>query len=520
VAFVRSGNRKHQADRSVRVLRVLRLGLLCAFLIGLDAGAAAASPWAEVGDTSLRSDIEILATARMVDGITSQWPMSWRGLYARLDDNTALTFQPSYVAEAAGRVRTRAIVETRSGFQTFAMADLTNQPSVIRDFGALGRQDAQAGLSMQYNMDTTSFRLNIGMQTTDRYDRQTLMFDGSYIAQLVGNSIVYAGYMPHWWGPGWMSALSLSNNARPFPHVGIMRADTSAFQWPVLRWLGPWQLEAFVGVLDGATRVNRNVLYNAVRFSINPLPGLEIGVARMDEMCGTGNPCKPLAEWFHFSNHVKFVNGVPIVGVNQTNDEGLIDIHYSGHLGRMPFSLYAQEMNEVQSNPLPQSVSHLYGASIWAPRRDGMLRLTLEWASTIPTYQLFWGHDDHGFAYNNGQYPDGMRYRNRSLGFSLDSDSQLLSLSGDWTSDSGIEYQLMLHHADVSNPFINSKDPNVHTTYNAVTTAPVRINMAEARVSFPLRRMMVDLAVRAQDDQPRPDHGFTAAVEMRVRAAL
>jgi hypothetical protein len=44
--------------------------------------------------------------------------------------------------------------------------------------------------------------------------------------------------------------------------------------------------------------------------------------------------------------------------------------------------------------------------------------------------------------------------------------------------------------------------------------------MAEARVSFPLRRMMVDLAVRAQDDQPRPDHGFTAAVEMRVRAAL
>ncbi|OJU10799.1 MAG: hypothetical protein BGN85_03395, partial [Alphaproteobacteria bacterium 64-11] len=376
------------------------------------------------------------------------------------------------------------------------------------DFSALGRENAQAQLSMQYNMDTTSIRLNVGAQTTDRYDHQTLMLDGSYIAQLVGNSIVYAGYLPHWWGPGWMTALSLSNNARPFPHVGIMRADTSAFTWPVLRWLGPWQAELFVGLLDG-DRITRNTIYNGLRFSFNPLPGLEIGIARMDEVCGSGRPCSPLSEWFHFSNNSK--------QVNQTNDEGLIDIHYSGHIGHLPFSLYAQEMNEVQSNPLPQSVSHLYGASAWSPVHGGIMRLTLEWASSIPTYQLFWGYSDHGFAYNNGQYPDGMRYRGRSLGFSLDSDSQLLSLSGDWQSPHGYEYRLTLNHADVSNPYI---DVQQRGFYNIVTTAPVRINMVEGKISLPVRNMMVDLAVRAQDDQPRPDRGFTAAAEVRVRAAL
>ncbi len=505
MAFAWPGNKKHQAGRGARIGRV---GLLSACMLGFWLGGASASPWAEVGDESLRSDIELLATARMVDGITSQWPISWRGLYARLDNDPALDLQPSYIVQAAGRVRSRAIAETRSGFLTIAAVDLTNEPSVVRDFGALGRQNAQASLSMQYNMDTTSFRLNIGAQTSNRHDHQTLMFDGSYIAQLVGNSIVYAGYMPHWWGPGWISAMSLSNNARPFPHVGIMRADTSAFTWPILRWLGPWQLEAFVGVLDG-DRINRNTIYDAVRFSFNPLPGLEIGFARMNQMCGTGQPCKPLSEWFHFSNNQ--------TTTNQTNDQGLIDIRYSGHIGRIPFSLYAQEMNEVQSNPLPQSVSHLYGASIWSPARGGMARLTLEWASTIPTYQLFWGHDDHGFAYNNGQYPDGMRYRNRSLGFSLDSDSQLFSIVGDWRSPHGIDYRLSLQHADVSNPYIGLTRPSF---YNIVTTSPVRINMVEGRVSFPFRRMMVDLAVRAQDDQPRPDRGFNAAAEIRLRSML
>jgi hypothetical protein len=226
-------------------------------------------------------------------------------------------------------------------------------------------------------------------------------------------------------------------------------------------------------------------------------------------MCGSNHPCSPLSEWFHFSNNSN--------NLNETNDQGLIDIHYTGRIGSLPFSLYAQEMNEVQSNPMPQSVSHLYGATIWSPIRGGVARFTLEWASSIPTYSLFGGAVDHGFAYNNYSYLDGMRYRRRSLGFSLDSDSQLLSLAADLQMSGGLDYRLTFHHADVSNPLIAIKNPNV---YNVVTTSPVRINMVEGRLSFPLRQMMVDLAVRAQDDQPRPDRGFMAAAEIRVRAAL
>ena len=46
------------------------------------------------------------------------------------------------------------------------------------------------------------------------------------------------------------------------------------------------------------------------------------------------------------------------------------------------------------------------------------------------------------------------------------------------------------------------------------------MNMGEARVSLPLPRMKLDLAVHLQDDQPRPKTGFTASVEAALRIAL
>jgi hypothetical protein len=45
-------------------------------------------------------------------------------------------------------------------------------------------------------------------------------------------------------------------------------------------------------------------------------------------------------------------------------------------------------------------------------------------------------------------------------------------------------------------------------------------NIGEARVSLPMPGFKVDLAARLQDDQPRPDKGFTASIEMGVRLDL
>ena len=128
----------------------------------------------------------------------------------------------------------------------------------------------------------TALRLSVGAWTD--YTGRSTQYDpdGTYVAQRIGGAVVYAGYLTHWWGPGWISALSLSNNARPFPQVGIERLDTSAFRTPLLSWLGPWQVEFFVGCARRRARLRRTRSISALRFTFNPLPGLQIGLARTD----------------------------------------------------------------------------------------------------------------------------------------------------------------------------------------------------------------------------------------------
>jgi hypothetical protein len=45
----------------------------------------------------------------------------------------------------------------------------------------------------------------------------------------------------------------------------------------------------------------------------------------------------------------------------------------------------------------------------------------------------------------------------------------------------------------------------------------VHIDMGEARIAFPFWKAHIDLAGRLASDQPRPDHGFLAAIEAELR---
>ncbi len=478
-----------------------RLAGICAALALLTCMPASASPWAEVGDKQLRSDIEILAAADMIDGITTHWPLPWASIVARLRNRGAMQDQPAFVRAAATRVLHMAQSQMRFGdLRVTATIDGASTPSVVRGFDGLGRENALGQISAEYMGPTTAIRLSVGAEWRNGTSHISFLPDDSYVAQKIGSAVVYAGYLTHWWGPGWISALSLSNNARPFPQIGIERDETSAFSTPLLSWLGPWQAEFMVGLLDG-NRVADDTIYTGLRVTLNPLPGLEIGLSRTEEMCGTGHPCVPLKYYFEFANDASHLN--------HTNDEGLIDVKYSSILGGNPFAVYLQLMNEDSSPITHSATSHLFGASLWLPLGANPLRLTAEYTDSVPTLDIFsFGDVLHGAAYNNSGYIDGMRYRGRTIGFSLDSDSTLLTVQANWRDEDDWDYQLTLHHAAVSNPN--------NTLGNVVTSAPVHINMAEARVSFPFRELQVELAGRLQDDQPRPEHGFQASVEAAI----
>ncbi len=474
-----------------------------ALLFWLAVWPASASPWAEVGDNQLRSDIELLQSAGVIHDITIQWPLPWRSILRDLS-RTNLAGQPWSVRVAAQRVLARAHAGTAKGISSSLYLDVTNRTDVIYGFDGMGRGDAQTQISLSQNGDIFSGRISLGAITNDFGAKPNkLMLDGTYFSLRLGGLRAYAGYLDHWWGPGEISTLQLSNNARPLPQVGFERSSTAASSWPVLRWLGPWQLEFFVGKFDGP-QIQSNVYYDAAHLTLSPLPGLEIGLAKTEQFCGQGHPCAPLRDYFtnfDFSTHPDNVNG-----------EGSLEFKYGHTIGGVPIQIYAQMMNEDYSFFTSSGSSHLIGASTFVPTGGSPVKLTAEFTDTIATKTPFsFGNYIYGYTYTDFQFPDGMHYRGRTLGFSLDTDSTLLSLQGSWSDSADRFYELSLHHAVIGNH---------HTGVNIVTQAPVIVNMADARISLPWSSWKIDFDGRLQDDQPRPHKGFAAGAEIALRAPL
>ena len=467
-----------------------------------------ASPWAEVGDNQLRADIELLQAAGVVDDVTTQWPLPWQSLLLDLS-RADMAVQSASVQAAAGRVLAQAQAATAPGLAAWASLDATNKPGLVYGFDGMSRGEGQAQLSLEGTSGIFSGRVSLGAITQNyRGNTVKLMPDGSYGAVRLGDALIYAGYLDHWWGPGQISALQLSNDARPMPQVGIERAQTTASSWPMLRWLGPWQAEVFLGYLDGP-RIQTDTYYSAARLTIHPLPGFEAAIARTEEFCGQGHACVPLRDYFHFANNP--------LSANATSDELAFDFKYSDTMGEVPYQVYMQLMNEDYSWFNHSGTSHLFGASIFIPAPYNPIKLTAEFTDSISTRHPFsFGDNLYGFSYTNGTFPDGMRYRDRTLGFSLDDDSTLASLQGSWTDAGGRFYELAVHHATIGNS--HSVGANI------VSFTPVVVNMGEARVSLPFtlngRTFRLDLDGRLQDDQPRPHQGFAAAIEVALRAPL
>ncbi|HVU19129.1 MAG TPA: hypothetical protein VHE09_00235, partial [Rhizomicrobium sp.] len=148
----------------------------CVLALWLSVTAAFASPWAEVGDDQLRSDIQILANAGVIDDITTQWPIPWAGVLSGLRDQVTLAQQPAYVRAAARRVEAYAKSQmVRDTFSGHVKSDFTNLPDVVRSFDAMGRNKGETQFSLEYMDSSTALRLSVGAWTdftgrTTHYD--------------------------------------------------------------------------------------------------------------------------------------------------------------------------------------------------------------------------------------------------------------------------------------------------------------------------------------------------------------
>jgi hypothetical protein len=399
-------------------------------LWGLLAGAVLAAPaktepWLKPGDTALRSDLHTLADALVLRGTISTWPIAWIDILEDLRDVRPADLDGATRA-AYERVLARARIETLTGHVTaHTNLSLAERPRVIRTFDDTPREEAQIGGGLSWTGERLMVRLEAA-RVWDPTDGETVRVDGSYFGAALGNWMLSVGFPERWWGPGWDGSLILSNNARPMPQISINRARSTPFDARWLRWLGPWSLTSFVGLLDDDRAVDDALLFG-MRFAFRPLPRLELGLSRTAQWCGEGRPCDAEA----FAN---LLLGRDNRGVNVPEEKepgnqlGGFDVRWAP-FEKGPAALYLQWIGEDSRQGGPQIGSWLrqMGVELAGSAFDGRWRhrTHIEAAETIcRDGALGFSSEQTRCAYEHSIYLTGYRYQGRSIGHGIDGDGR------------------------------------------------------------------------------------------------
>ena len=426
------------------------------------------SPWAAVGDMSLRNDVEILATHGLISGPVNTWPMSWKQITRNFHKADSMEL-PSFVRHALMRVREKTPKEFNIGLR----AQITNNPTVARSFENTARNDFDTSASIEYNGESgTTIHVEGGYRYGNGEEYSHI--DESYISQDIGNWATYAGAFDRWWGPGRESTLILSNNARPMPSIGLRRIEAKPFESKWLKWIGPWQWDMFLAKMEKDRHIE-NPLFVGMRLSFEPMNNFDIGLSRTLQVCGKGRACG-------FNSWTKALIAIgdldnPVDRTDLSQEPGnqlaSIDLSYSMKINnKTSIKLYAEGTAEDLLVFLPYEYAKLAGASISGPTNNGGLwKISTEFSDTISTLVWFGGRRKEGVHYNHHIYQTGHRYKGRVLGNNLDYDSQLLSLSAELSDKNNWRFKIKYQHALINingDKFYPSSSSSNEETINIV----------------------------------------------------
>ncbi len=403
---------------------------------------AQAEPWIGPGDAALRHDVQLLADAGVLRGPVLSWPLPWSSVVADLDATDLAALRTDQHA-AALRLRQRARLGMRLGeLDWTAEIAGASEPERLRTFDDAPREQGEAAVSASWLGRRFAWKA-VARVVADPEDGQVLRPDGSYGAAILGNWILSAGYVDRWWGPGWQGSLILSNNARPLPGLAFERNQSRPFDLPVLRWLGPWRFNTFMGRLEGA-RDHPHALLFGMRAEIRPLPSLQLAASRTAQWCGDGRPC-----------------GLDTFGdllLGNDNDQPLaeqpgnqlagFDLRWSWPGGRVPLALYAQGIGEDEAGFLPSKYLGLLGVETWGRWSDGSWRVALEYADTACDFVN--DQPQFGCAYASSVYTSGYRHRGRAIGHALDGDGEMAGLSARYVASEERQWGLEIRSAKLN----------------------------------------------------------------------
>jgi len=241
-----------------------------------------------------------------------------------------------------------------------------------------------------------------GPLTRDVSGKSRAQLLGAETVLSLGNVAISFGQQERWWGTGQFAALSLGDNAPPFPGLTIENVKPRYLPW-IFRYLGPGRRELFMGQLDADRARSQHpwIVGHAVVFK--PLPTFEFGLTRTIIFGGRDND--------HYNNggfvgrFTGIATGLPANG--QTKSRGGIFLKFS-----VPWLRNMQFYQEILgsdnlSGQVPTLGHYLpflsvaYQGGVYVPRltADGLTDMRFEYALIPGSYSVENGNSLY-FTYN------------------------------------------------------------------------------------------------------------------------
>ncbi len=459
---------------------------------------AQAGPWLDTGDRQARNDVELLKSAGLMPGPINAWPLSWR----QVDQGLQYAKRQPRAPHIEAAIRRLDALSERAlqSRRTEATIRVTTDPSLTRDFEDSARENID--VSGKTEVDLGRLTVSLGGGYREGQDGKDWHAEESYAALALGEWALYGGYVERWWGPGQDSALLFSNNARPIPQIGITKLSADPIDFPVLRWLGPFKFDAFVGVLAEERNDFDDPLLIGFRAAFEPLQGLEIGLNRGLQLCGDGRKCDA---GIITSALFPFGGAENTGGLSEDepgNQLGGFDASYSFLARGTGIKLYTEwEAEDEAGIFLLDRFVRLFGATASGAIGDvgASWQVNVEYSDTLlrayfDANDFLSGRPLPGRSYTNNIFTDGFTYRNDVIGAGISGDSDMLTVSGAYVDTGNRRYYAAFRAID----FNKTETPTaVYRSQNRE-----RINEVTAGVVWPARIGDVTAEASWRDDSP------------------
>lgn len=191
-------------------------------------------PWVDTSNIFLRAKIQYLANLGYIKTPTTTYPLMWVNIINDLK-KAPITSLNEQAKSSYAYIMHQFKLAKRN--QKTIKLNTATKDKRFTSFGDSFREKNNIGIQTSWMSDSFALKLST---TYSNSISDKVRYDGSYLATFVGNWVATIGMQDCWWGNGWDSNLSLTNNARPIPALSLTRKTSEPFIIPFTDYGIPW----------------------------------------------------------------------------------------------------------------------------------------------------------------------------------------------------------------------------------------------------------------------------------------